>query len=61
MVLVKSKIKKLVQEHKKRMSKEAWEALDSRVVAIVTGAIKLTGSFKTIKDTEIYMSGRGSK
>jgi len=55
-LVVRSKIKELVRDHKKRMSKEAWEALDARVSALIRTAAKLCGSHKTIRDTEIYMA-----
>ena len=58
MLIVKSKVAKIVSENGKRMSKQAWEALDARVLNIVHGAIRNVGSFKTIKDTEILMAGR---
>lgn len=53
MLIVKSKIMEIVKDSGKRMSKDAWEALDARVRNIVEGAIRSTGSFKTIKSTEI--------
>jgi hypothetical protein len=59
MLAVKSKVNALVKSSGKRMSKDAWQALDARIRVIVEGAIKATGSFKTIKETEILMSGRG--
>jgi hypothetical protein len=55
-LVVRSKVKEIVRDHKKRMSKEAWEALDMRVAALVRTAIRLCGSHKTIRDTEIYMA-----
>lgn len=58
MLAVKSKIQRIVKENKKRMSKDAWVALDCRINAIITGAIKNCGSAVTIRDTEILMSGR---
>jgi hypothetical protein len=61
MLVVKSKIAEIVKNNGKRMSKEAWTALDARVRVIIEGAIKSTGSFKTIKDTEVLMSGRNGE
>jgi len=58
MLVVKSKIAAIVKENGKRMSQQAWEALDARILNIVQGAIRNVGSFKTIKDTEILMAGR---
>ena len=58
MLVVKSKIQQIVKENKKRMSKDAWVALDLRVSAILTGAIKACGGHSTITDTEVLMSGR---
>jgi hypothetical protein len=58
MLVVKSKVAAIVKENGKRMSKEAWAALDSRVLNIINGAIRNVGTFKTIKDTEVLMAGR---
>ena len=58
MLVVKSKIAAIVKENNKRMSKEAWAALDTRVRNIVEGAIRATAGFKTIKDTEILIADR---
>lgn len=58
MYVVKSKVAELVKTSGKRMSKEAWAALDTRVVNIVQGAIRSLGSFKTIKDMEILTADR---
>ena len=59
MYYVKSKIQKLIKDSNKRMSKEAWVALDSKILRIVEGAIKICGHHKTIRDTEIYMTRGG--
>jgi hypothetical protein len=58
MLIIKSKVKEIVKMSGKRMSKGAWDALDARVRVIVEGAIKNTGRFTTIKDTEVFNSGR---
>ena len=58
MLVVKSKVKELIKESGKRMSKEAWSALDTRVRNIVVGAIRSTGGFKTITETEILTADR---
>lgn len=58
MLVVKSKVAEIAKAAGKRMSQQAWEALDTRVRNIMEGAIRNVGSFKTIKDTEILMAGR---
>lgn len=58
MLVVKSKVQQIVKASGKRMSKEAWNALDTRVKNIMAGAIRQAGSFKTIKDIEILTSDR---
>lgn len=58
MLVVKSKIAEIVKGNGKRMSKSAWEALDARVRIIIEGAVRNSGKFTTIKDTEILMAGR---
>lgn len=58
MLVVKSRIQEIVKANNKRMSKKAWEALDSRITALLMGAIRNCGHHSTITDTEIYMSGR---
>lgn len=59
-LVVKNKVKEIVHAQGKRMSKEAWVALDARIMGIINGAIKQCGTFKTIKDTEILTSARTS-
>ena len=58
MLVVKSKVAEIVKSNGKRMSKSAWDALDARVRIIIEGAIRNSGHFTTIKDTEILMAGR---
>lgn len=58
MLVVKSKVAQIVKDNNKRMSKEAWTALDTRVRNIVEAAIRSTGGFKTIKETEILIADR---
>ena len=58
MLVVKSKIAEIVKGNGKRMSKSAWDALDARVRNIIDGAIRNTGRFTTIKDTEILTADR---
>lgn len=59
MYYVKSKVQSLVKDKGKRMSKEAWEALDGKIVQIIASASKFCGHHKTIRDTEIYMAKGG--
>jgi hypothetical protein len=46
-------VKDYLHEHNKQISKEAIEALNSRVEAIMLSAIRSTGHFKRITPTEI--------
>ena len=57
MLVIKSKVSAIVHANGKRMSKSAWEALDSRINAMIQGACKLCGGHSTVRDTEIFMSG----
>lgn len=57
-LVVRSKVAQLAKDNGKRMSKDAWIALDNRIVAIITTAAKSCGSFKTITDTEILLAQR---
>lgn len=59
MYYVKSKVQEIVKASGKRMSKGAWEALDSKILKVVSIAIKLTGHHKTITDTEILLARGG--
>ena len=54
----KSNVKLLVKEHNKRIGKDGLEALNTRVRNIVEDAVRLTGGFKTIKETEIFTANR---
>ena len=58
MLIVKSEVKKLVNEANKRIGKEGLEALNTRVRNIIEGAIRSAGGFKTIKETEIFTADR---
>lgn len=56
MIIVKSTVRKIVSDANKRISSKAIEALENKVLNIIKSAIRLTGSHKTITDTEILMS-----
>jgi hypothetical protein len=56
MFLNKKAVKQLVKEQGKRISKQGVEALDAKVRMFIMSAVRLTGSFKTITDTEIYQA-----
>ena len=60
MLVVKSKVASIVKSNGKRMSREAWSALDARVMAIIHGASKMCNGHKTITDMEILMANRSS-
>jgi hypothetical protein len=55
-LIVKSKVRQIVNDANKRISSKAMEALENKVLNIVRSAIRLTGSHKTITATEILMS-----
>jgi hypothetical protein len=59
MLVNKSKVREIIKTSGKRISKDAWAALDNRVIAIIQTAIKLTGGHKTITDTEVLMAQIG--
>lgn len=48
-----SQVKKFVKENKKQISKPALEALNVKVVNILDSAIRTSGRFTRITDTEI--------
>jgi hypothetical protein len=56
MLIIRSKVAKLVKIHGKRMSKDAWQALDARVEGIVNRACNMCGSHKTVRETEILLA-----
>lgn len=51
-----AQIKKIVKENDKQISKQALESLNARVLAIVDSAIRTTGRFKRITETEINVA-----
>jgi len=51
-----SQIKKFARENNKQISKEALEALNSRVVSILDSAIRTTGRFTRITPTEVNLA-----
>lgn len=53
MFLNQKAIKTFIKENEKQISKEAIDALDYKVRAILVSAIKNTGKFKRIGETEV--------
>jgi ribosomal protein S18 len=53
MFLNQKSVRQFVKENQKQISKEAIEALDYKVRAILVSAIKNTGKFKRIGETEV--------
>lgn len=51
-----SQVKKFVKENNKQISKQALETLNSRVVSILDSAIRTTGRFSRITETEINLA-----
>ena len=51
-----SQVKKFVRENNKQISKEALESLNARIVSILDSAIRTTGRFTRITNTEINVA-----
>jgi hypothetical protein len=51
-----SQVKKFVKENNKQISKEALESLNARVVSILDSAIRSSGKFTRITNTEINIA-----
>ena len=52
----RSLVKQLAKDCGKRLSKDAIDALDNKVISIVRVAAKMCGGLKTITETEILIS-----
>jgi len=55
MLVVKSKIAELVKSKGKRMSKDAWIALDNKIIQIINTACRRCNANKTITEIEILL------
>lgn len=55
-LIISSQVKKYCHESQKQLSKEALEALNSRVVSILDSAIRTTGRFSRITETEVNLA-----
>lgn len=51
-----SQVKKIVKEQNKQISKQALESLNNRVLNILESAIRTTGRFTRITETEINVA-----
>jgi hypothetical protein len=51
-----SQVKKFAKENNKQISKEALESLNARIISILDSAIRTTGRFTRITNTEINIA-----
>jgi hypothetical protein len=49
-------VKAYCHDNKKQVSKEAMEALNSRVIGLLDSAIRTTGRFSRITETEVNLA-----